>query len=307
MFRRLFTIMLVPKDRSEVKSINVSPALLYLSILIFLLWVGATVFYVKGYYSKAHNESELVRLRAENETLVNRVELMGSEVDGLEQKMRGLMDHENKLRILAELPEIDEDIRKVGIGGPSFGLFEGDSGLSIRSASLTRGLQMDIDQLTREAKLVRASLKEIEEKFRRRKHVLDHTPTIRPTNGIITSGFGRRRNPFTGRIEFHRAVDIANRKGTPIYAPADGLVKYFGYINRYYGNLLIISHGYGVTTYYAHLHRSFVRPRERVNRGQKIATMGGSGRATNSHLHYEVRLNNRPVNPFNYFYANEMF
>lgn len=306
MFKRPFTILIVPKDKSEVRSINVSLALLYFSLLVFGFWVGVMVFYVRGYYHRGYKEAELAKLKLEKEALLKRVELISAETDSLKQKMDLLVEQERRLRILADLPEINEDVRRVGIGGSSPAFPVEDRWVAPGIASLTQTVHLDVDQLLREAKLVQVSFREIETKLRRQKWILDHTPTIRPARGFISSGFGLRRDPFTGYIAFHRGVDIVNRVGTPIYAPADGVVKYYRYI-RHYGNLLVINHGYGITTYYAHLQRSFVRPGERVKRGQKIALMGRTGRVTGPHLHYEVRINGTPVNPINYFYADEIF
>ena len=115
----------------------------------------------------------------------------------------------------------------------------------------------------------------------------------------MTSGFAYRRSPFTGRREFHKGLDIANRVGTPIIAPASGVVARTGREGGY-GRTIVVNHGYGLSTRYAHLHRILVKPGQLISRGDKIALLGNSGRSTGSHLHYEVRLNSVPVNPSRY-------
>ena len=123
-------------------------------------------------------------------------------------------------------------------------------------------------------------------------------PADKPVKaGAFTSGFGVRSDPFSGGAARHMGIDIAGPVGTPIYATADGVVAGAGWHNGGYGNLITIDHGRGIETRYAHLSGISVRAGERVKRGQMIGRMGSTGRSTGSHLHYEVRIDNRAVNP----------
>jgi murein DD-endopeptidase MepM/ murein hydrolase activator NlpD len=131
------------------------------------------------------------------------------------------------------------------------------------------------------------------------RNLLASTPAIRPTSGWTTSRFGRRVSPFTGRKELHKGVDIANREGTVILATANGVVSYAGKKGAM-GNIMVIDHGHGIVTRYAHLSKSLKKRGEKVKRGDIIAQMGNSGRSTGPHLHYEVHLNGVPVNPAKY-------
>jgi murein DD-endopeptidase MepM/ murein hydrolase activator NlpD len=115
----------------------------------------------------------------------------------------------------------------------------------------------------------------------------------------MTSRFGRRVSPFTGRKELHKGVDIANRKGTAVLATANGVVSYAGKKGTM-GNILVIDHGHGIVTRYAHLSKALKKRGEKVKRGDIVAQMGNSGRSTGPHLHYEVHLNGVPVNPAKY-------
>jgi murein DD-endopeptidase MepM/ murein hydrolase activator NlpD len=121
----------------------------------------------------------------------------------------------------------------------------------------------------------------------------------------FTSGFGVRSDPFRGRASMHTGIDLAGPVGTPIYATADGTVSRSGWHNGGYGNLITIDHGRGITTLYAHLSGMTVREGEQVTRGQMIGRMGSTGRSTGSHLHYEVRIDNRPVNPLPFMRSND--
>lgn len=125
---------------------------------------------------------------------------------------------------------------------------------------------------------------------------LNSMPTLKPTNGWFTSGFGNRESPFTGRPNMHEGLDIANHVGSPIVAPAAGIVTYAG-PRAGYGNLVTIDHGYGIQTQYGHISKAYVKVGERVKRGHKVAAVGNTGRSTGPHVHYEVRVNGVPINP----------
>jgi murein DD-endopeptidase MepM/ murein hydrolase activator NlpD len=134
--------------------------------------------------------------------------------------------------------------------------------------------------------------------------MLASTPSIWPVRGWVTSGFGKRLSPFTGRKNLHTGIDIATRHGTVVVAPADGVVTRV--TTKYdMGKLVEIDHGYGILTRYGHNSEILVRPGQRVRRGQPIARVGNTGRSTGPHLHYEVRLNGVPVNPMRYIVDDE--
>ncbi len=125
------------------------------------------------------------------------------------------------------------------------------------------------------------------------------TPTLMPARGWITSYYGPRHSPHTGRLRMHEGLDIGARTGTPILAPADGIITFSGK-KMGFGNLIHIDHGYGIETIYAHAHTLVVEKGERIRRGEKIATVGSTGFSTGPHLHYEVRVNGTPVDPLFY-------
>ena len=122
------------------------------------------------------------------------------------------------------------------------------------------------------------------------------TPSIWPIAGWISSGFGNRRDPFTGTGDFHAGLDISADRGHPIVAPADGTVSGAAY-NGNYGNLVTIDHGFGLATRYGHLSRFAVSPGQQVRRGDVIGYVGSTGRSTSPHLHYEVLVNGQLTNP----------
>lgn len=128
---------------------------------------------------------------------------------------------------------------------------------------------------------------------------LAHAPTLWPIVGRVTSSFGERTDPFAGSGEFHRGIDIAAPSGTAIHATGDGVVIMAGWGSGY-GREVVLDHGHGMTTLYAHMSALAVAPGETVTRGQVIGYVGTSGRSTGAHLHYEVRIHDAPVNPHRY-------
>ena len=143
------------------------------------------------------------------------------------------------------------------------------------------------------------SLSEVEKLLEAKKMMLVYTPSIWPLMGWVTSGFGIRTNPFTGLTQMHEGFDIANHVGTIVIAPADGTVSDIA-DDVGLGRALVISHGFGIMTYYGHLNKALVRIGQNVKRGDTIAEVGMSGKTTGPHLHYEVRVNGIPVNPMRY-------
>ncbi len=154
-----------------------------------------------------------------------------------------------------------------------------------------------------EALYVEQMLQELYELLSDQKAFLAALPTRKPATGFPTSGFGVRRSPFGGRVKMHEGLDIANYPGTPIRATADGQVVY-SEIKSGYGQTVIIDHGYGLETLYAHNRKVLVKKGQRVNRGETIALLGNSGLSTGPHLHYEVRVNGIPVDPITYLLEN---
>lgn len=126
-----------------------------------------------------------------------------------------------------------------------------------------------------------------------------YTPSIWPVLGRITDGFGERLDPFSGEGAFHTGVDVGADYGAPVHVTADGMVLDAGQHSGY-GRVVIVDHGFGITTWYAHLSSYAVVPGTRVKRGEVIGYAGISGRSTGPHVHYEVRMNNAPVNPWRY-------
>jgi murein DD-endopeptidase MepM/ murein hydrolase activator NlpD len=218
-----------------------------------------------------------------------------SQVENFQQEIQRLKEFDVKLRIIANLENAQETGPYLGVGGMTPPSREPLPGV----AADTERMKAELDRLNTEAQFREKSFQELYSFLEGKKRQLSSTPSIWPVRGWLTSGFGYRIDPFTGLRQFHEGLDIANRLGTPITAPADGIVSRcsntFGF-----GLTLEINHGYGITTLYGHLSKVYVAVGHSVKRGERIAAMGASGRATGPHLHYQVMLNNVPMNPVSY-------
>ena len=158
-----------------------------------------------------------------------------------------------------------------------------------------------VDDLEESAQARLASFQEIAWYFANKKEGLNSTPSIRPSNARISSGYGYRLDPFGRRSsKKHNGVDFAGKPDSPIFVTADGVVRHAGWVPSF-GQAILVDHGFGYSTLYAHTTGIQVKAGDVVKRGDKIATMGSSGHSTGTHLHYEVWKDGQPVNPRNYF------
>ena len=149
------------------------------------------------------------------------------------------------------------------------------------------------------------NLQSILSKLQKRSYLLASVPMAKPSEGWYASGYGYRISPFTGKRAMHRGLDIAAPVGTPIFAPADGVVIFSG-TKSGFGKFIMIAHGHGIVTKYGHNAQLLVNAGHKVKRGDQIATVGMTGRTTGPHLHYEVWVNGRPANPANFILSTSL-
>jgi murein DD-endopeptidase MepM/ murein hydrolase activator NlpD len=160
-------------------------------------------------------------------------------------------------------------------------------------------LHLAFDSVLQHALAVELDVESLTTALLDQRDYMNSLPTLKPTNGWYTSGFGVRSSPFTGKSTMHEGLDLANHIGSAIVSAAAGVVTYAG-PRPGYGNLVTINHGYGIQTQYGHISRAYVKVGEKVKRGQKIAAVGNTGRSTGPHVHYEVRVNGIPMDPYYY-------
>ncbi len=296
------TFIVIPSAKSEPKTFTIEKrqvmvlASLVVCLLVFSIFASFLAF------NRVVDGERLSQLKSENESLRSRVSTLSDKVTELESTMVQHVQFEEQLRILAGLEPLNAEVWEVGIGGPDLEVADRDGA---RDAGSLKSLDQDIDRLLRQIRLQEQSFSQIMERLRAKADDLKHLPSIRPVDvGYISSGFGRRRDPFTGRISRHEGVDFSARKGSKVYATADGIVRKAGY-ERGYGYTIEIDHGNGVVTRYAHNAKLLVRRGQKVKRGDVIAYVGNSGRSTAPHLHYEVRVNGVPQNPLKFILPSD--
>ena len=243
----------------------------------------------------------LERLSAENRTLRDQIETLSQRMSTVQKSLDRLHMRGNELRLLADLEKIDEDTRSASVGGAN--LASSNAFLTGEAGRVLTAAQSMIDKLLREVRLQQSSYDEIARQHDRNKEYFAHMPAIKPMHGYYTlNGFGMRIHPVLGVYRMHEGADIINDVGTPVYAAADGVVRFAGRTQGGYGQVVEISHGYGFTTLYAHLSKSLVQPGRTVKRGELIALSGRSGLVSGPHLHYEVRRHGAMQNPVDYFF-----
>lgn len=306
MSRKHFTILVVPSDRSRVRRLKLPlpaiGALAGISALALALFGAGLYTSVTDHFRLAKERTERTRLVAQSKTREGQIKLFAAKIEDLEGRLEEMQALGRKLRGMANLREQQEFVApspRFSVGGASLeddrwalGIFNLDDAINDEVLS-------GLDRLALETALQEQSLKELNHLLLEKSIRDAHLPSIWPARGLITSSFGRRTNPITRRRQFHTGLDIASRRGTPVYATGDGVVVFAGRSGAL-GKLIMISHGNGLKTRYGHLAESYVAPGQEVTRGTKIGAVGASGRATGPHLHYEVMKNGRSVNPREY-------
>ncbi len=262
------------------------------------LAMGATTYSASRFISRWMTSLAMSEVENENLELHRQIDQIEDRLAEVDRQMTELFASDDRLRIIADLPKIDPDVRQVGVGGVI-----SDYDLLSDNGSVQK-VMLDLDKIERELKLQRESFLEIERQLIQKADLVAHIPSIRPVNGgFISSGFGYRIDPFTGRKAHHDGIDISVERGTPIYATADGKVV-FAKRAPGFGKMVVIDNGYGFETVYGHMSKILVRKGQSVERWQKIGEVGNTGRSTAPHLHYEVRVDKKPVDPMEYIFNN---
>jgi murein DD-endopeptidase MepM/ murein hydrolase activator NlpD len=273
---RFYAFIIAHTTRSVpgIRRFRIQKKSLRLLAFLVLVLVGCSAYGFYGLTQQAahlRTEAENQRLRAENERQRRELNDLSNRVEAVEDTSRKLAEKSGVVS--------DEQPVLPGTGGPA---------LPLDSDSLAA--------LEGKMNLIERNMKAYEDVLRER----GYTPSIWPVVGKLESGFGGRRNPFGGSgYEFHSGQDIDAQIGDPVVAGASGKVTFTGWQNGY-GQLVVIDHGDGLTTRYGHLSHIDIDQGQTVQRGQFIGRVGSTGRSTGPHLHYEIRINDEPVNPLQY-------
>jgi len=273
------TISMIPHKGKEAFKIRLPILGLWLIISFFFFTSLTTIILILKAPDYFSLQQKLLKTQTE---LISWQKKYRGDVGCLKKTLTELRKTEHKLRELLKLGSKEEIVKHVEI----------DSLVPYSGA-------VDIDAIKQEIEKRLKSLSELKKYLKTQKSIYLSTPLGWPTLGYISSRYGWRIHPITGRKDFHHGVDIRAPAGTPVRATADGVVVYAGR-TKLNGNFVIIGHGYGYTTLYAHLKKYKVKVGQKVKRGEIIGYVGSTGLSTGPHLHYEVWKNKRRVNPLPY-------
>lgn len=298
--KEYFTFMFLPGPNARVRTLSISKSALR---TVFFSVIAVFIFSLYLVYEYNDVKDKVWELQAVREELMQQkaqVQSFALNILDYKRQMFLLRDLDTKLRRVVSLGPRDKAQQVLGIGGPDeFGIQNLASLSEKKQEDALKEMHDELTQLKGAASKQEASLQMLIEYFEDKRSLYASTPSVWPVRGWVTSHFGNRTSPFSGILKFHEGLDIAGQTGTPILAPADGVVIKAGFSTGY-GNMVELSHGYGIKTLYAHNSRLNVKTGQRVKRGDVIAYLGDTGSSTGPHLHYEVRLNGLPVNPLRY-------
>ncbi|MCX5783733.1 MAG: M23 family metallopeptidase [Elusimicrobia bacterium] len=267
-------------------------------VFMCALWTGVTLW--AGYIAGRHVDYYVTK--ADNTVLRAKMAFVAGELSSSMKYLRQTRETERQMQSILGLGNKTAAIKLEALGGAGFEeKLDFRRIISKKASEISEGLfRQNISKVGEESKRALASFQEIAWYVANQRNIYKSTPSMWPAEGRLTSSFGYRFSPFGGELDdYHTGIDISNDPNTPIYAPADGVVRHAGWAVGY-GQAILIDHGFGLSTLYGHTTQLKVNPGERVKRGTLIALMGNTGRSTGSHLHYEVWEDGRPVNPMKY-------
>ncbi|MCS6837213.1 MAG: peptidoglycan DD-metalloendopeptidase family protein [Bdellovibrionaceae bacterium] len=285
--------------------------LVFVTLGLFFLFVVSVLLLVQ--FNQFVLESlEKKRVIAENQNLKKQLSQVENKIEALELSLARSKSFITKLKLItnSEDPSYGLNLAQMPVNlesrsgfsfvpfysGPEEKLSQDGMALELPTEQSYDLLSIRIDRSIEETELQEQSLTELWQLLSDRQAFLAAMPSVKPSRGWISSTFGYRPHPFSGRTVLHAGIDIAANSGTPIVAPASGVVTFVGY-DEGYGKVVEIDHGFGLSTRFGHCSQIFVKIGQQVNRFDVIASVGNTGRSTGSHLHYEVRFNGIPRNP----------
>lgn len=303
MVNRRYFLVIIDSAGSAVKRSSVSRRALQLSLgALASLTVLTLALFTHGMFMR-HEAREAATLARENEQLR---QVYAQLQEGLPAARMQALQGELRFAQLWAKSGLGVQPKLLGVGPLDAYDLQGLTGDENTLAPPERSHVFDIDpvalplELTRlesDGQALQRSVGELLEYFYDAALLLSNTPSVRPVEGaFLTSSFGKRKHPIYGGWVMHKGLDIGGRIGMEIFAPADGVVIFTGYRGGY-GQTVVIDHGYGLQTHYAHLSKYRCRPGDKIRRGDVIAEMGNTGASTGPHLHYEVRRAGQPLNP----------
>ncbi len=295
---RRWTVVLVPHGSGDSRSVAVSLRVFKILATVAVVTAVSAVVFGTVTIKRAIDLTRLDRLEHRNELLSQELDRAQDIIVTLGDTISAIAQRDELVRLLAGLDPTDPDVQLAGIGGPVGPWTEREQILSEGpTGQQALEVRTDLNNLMRRANLLATSYDQAVSTLETHRDRTKRTPSIWPTEGWLTSSFSSSRvHPIFHDARPHEGIDVSAPHGTPILSPADGRVVDVR-TKTGYGKTVTIDHGYGVATFYAHASKVLVRVGQRVSRNDKIAEVGSTGIATGPHLHYEVIVNGRPVDP----------
>jgi murein DD-endopeptidase MepM/ murein hydrolase activator NlpD len=270
---------------------------------IFFLSSILLSFFILMIFYQFFDSPKEKRLKLEIQNLTSQYEVINNDMQQVETVLDEIQERDDNIyRVIFEADPIPTSIRKQGFGGVN--RYEKLLGLS--NSELMINTSKKIDQLTKQLYLQSKSFDEVIDLAKNKSNMLASIPAIQPVANKdlkrMASGYGYRIHPIYKTRKMHYGMDFSAKTGTEIYATGDGVVSKIKRSKRGYGNYVKINHGFGYETLYAHMSKYIVKRGQKVKRGEVIGYVGNSGISTAPHLHYEVRKDNKKINPMNFYY-----
>ena len=298
---KLYSVIIISDATSTNKEFSITSKFIkkaLISVFVLLFIFGFIIF---DYLSISFDKEKMINLKIDNKRKEKTITGLSLKMEELSISLKKMADYKERILIASGLKS-PLALKEVGSGGgpiiDSSTLKSTTDNILINKQS-SKSILDKAHKLAKNAKKVENTLKYVNSVIDLQKVRLASTPSIWPTKGYLTDGFGWRTHPFTGKRNFHYGQDIATQLGNDILATADGFVLVVAHQNAL-GNLIVIDHGFGFTTRYAHLSGFNVKEGGRVKRGQIIGFVGNSGMSTAPHLHYEVRVFGKAQNPMKF-------
>ena len=295
-----FIIQKESDDNISQLRINGQQTILF--TFIFAIVIFSFIYLSAEILSHTLYEKRLNEFKSNYSLISKNLKQLQTKLKELDDKVIIIEEKDRAVRTYAGMPEIDIDIRKLGTGGHVLqSNILSDNLAPVINEELI-ALELDIENISRHVNLELDSYRSIYKKVKEDLSRISKIPSIRPVKGgFLNSSFGYRKDPIDNEIRFHQGQDITVKSGTPVYAPADGIVKRAYYAGGF-GNHIKLDHGNGYTTLFAHLSKIKVKHGQNVNRGDVIGLTGNTGRSTAPHLHYEIHHYGESKNPLDYFF-----
>jgi len=294
-----YTVMIIPTPTSKAYRFSLSKQALKTILGTTIVAAVLLLVFIIQYFYMVRDMWELKTLRKETKAQKIQIQAFASNITDLQKQMTRIKDLDTKLRVITDIGPPPENDQLKGMGGPEEPGTDSVSETGNVQPEDLRKMDQDLGRLRSDAATQELSFEELTEAMKDRRSLWASTPSIWPVRGWLTSGFGNRISPFTGSVMMHNGIDVASRRDMPVMAPAGAVVSYEGFDSGL-GKMVKLDHGYGMQTVYGHLSKVNVRIGQKVKRGDVIAFVGNTGLSTGPHLHYEVHVNNVPVNPLRY-------